>query len=128
MNSVLDSERERANAVMAGDWGRLDVLLDDDLVYVHATGLRHNKAQLMAYLRGGPRFLMVDLIKPQLEARGDGVLVLGELHLRLQRTPDSAPLEARSWVSQFWVRATNGEARWRLRLLQSTRMETPVGG
>jgi hypothetical protein len=43
----------------------------------------------------------------------------------LRRNPDSEPVQARSWVSQCWVR---GDAGWQLRLLQSTRMDPSVGG
>lgn len=50
------------------------------------------------------------------------VLDSGELHLRFQRTPESEPVQARSWVSQVWVRREGGEGGWCLRLLQSTRM------
>lgn len=123
MKAVLDSERARADAVVAGELDRLAEMLDEELVYVHATGVRHDKAQLLAYLRSGPRFLAVDLVSPQLSAVGDGgALVVGELHLRFQRTPESEPVQARSWVSQVWVRREGGEGGWCLRLLQSTRM------
>lgn len=125
MKTVLDSERARADAVVAGDLDRLGAMLADDLVYVHATGVRHDKAQWLAYLSSGPRFLAVDLVAPRVSLMGDGALVVGELHLRLRRNPDSEPVQARSWVSQCWV---CGDGGWRLRLLQSTRMYMPVGG
>jgi len=127
MSSVLGSERERARAVVAGDLDRLDTLLDDGLVYVHATGVRHDKAQLMAYLRSGPRFLAVDLVEPHVDVMNGGALVMGELHMALQRAPGGDPLEVRSWVSQFWVRHESSHTGWRLRLFQSTRRETSAG-
>ena len=125
MKTVLDSERARADAVVAGDLDRLGAMLADDLLYVHATGVRHDKAQWLAVLSSGPRFLAVDLVAPRVSLMGDGALVVGELHLRLRRNPDSEPVQARSWVSQCWV---CGDGGWRLRLLQSTRMDMSVGG
>lgn len=128
MKTVLDSERARADALVAGDLDRLGAMLADDLVYVHATGVRHDKAQLLVYLQSGPRFLVVDLVAPCVSLMGDGALVVGELHLRFRRNPDSEPVQARSWVSQVWVRGEGGGTGWQLRLLQSTRMDMAVGG
>lgn len=125
MKTVLESERARADAVVAGDLDRLGAMLADDLVYVHATGVRHDKAQWLAYLSSGPRFLAVELVAPRVSMMGDGALVVAELHLRFRRNPGSEPVQARSWVSQCWVR---GDAGWQLRLLQSTRMDLPAGG
>lgn len=126
MKAVLDSERARADAVIAGDLDRLQALLADDLVYVHATGLRHDRAQWLAYLASGPRFLAVDLVAHEVSVMTGCALVVGELHLRLLRSPGSEPVEARSWVSQLWVRE-HADAAWRLRLLQSTRQHVPEG-
>lgn len=126
MKAVLDAERARAEAVIAGDLDRLPALLADDLVYVHATGLRHDKAQWLDYLRSGPRFLAIDLVAQNVSALGDGALVVGELRLRLQRSPGSPPVDAHSWVSQVWVRQ-GAQGAWRLRLLQSTRKDMPEG-
>jgi ketosteroid isomerase-like protein len=128
MKTVLDSERARADTLVAGDLDRLGAMLAEELVYVHATGVRHDKAQLLAYLQSGPRFLAVDLVAPRVSVMGDGALVVGELHLRFRRNPDGEPVQARSWVSQFWERREGDGAGWQLRLLQSTRMDMPVGG
>jgi len=126
VSTLLACERARADAVMAGDLNRLTGLLADDLVYVHAPGQRHDKAQWLAYLRTGPRFLAIDLLNPSVQVMSDCALVTGELHMRLQRTSDEAPVTVRSWVSEVWVREPADGAGWKLRLLQSTRQPSPA--
>lgn len=128
MNTLLACERARADAVMAGDLDRLADWLAEDLVYVHATGLRHDKAQLLAYLRTGPRFLAIDLLNPRVQLMSDCALVVGELEMRLKRNPEEQPVTVRSWVSEVWVRDMDDGAGWKLRLLQSTRQQSPVPG
>ncbi len=126
MNALLACERARADAVIAGDLERLADWLADDLVYVHAPGQRHDKEQLLAYLRDGPRFLAIDLLAPCVQMLGDAALVTGELHMRLQRTSHEAPVTVCSWVSEVWVRRPADGAGWKLRLLQSTRQQAPA--
>lgn len=120
-NTVLRRERERADAVMARDIERLRLLLADDLVYVHATGVRHGKTELLDFVQHGPRFLQVEVLAPQVTVMGASVLVTGELQLQLQRSADAPPTLARSWVSQVWVPGQGGDGAWTLRLFQSTR-------
>lgn len=97
MNTLLACERARADEVMAGDLDRLADWLAEDLVYVHATGLRHDKAQLLAYLRTGPRFLAIDLLNPSVQVMSDCALVVGELEMRLQRNPEEQPVGVVLW-------------------------------
>ncbi|WP_332748987.1 nuclear transport factor 2 family protein [Hydrogenophaga sp.] len=125
MNALLACERARADAVMAGDLDWLAGLLADDLVYVHAPGQRHDKAQLLAYLRAGPRFLAIDLLNPSVQVMSDCALVVGELEMRLLRNPNEEPVTVRSWVSEVWVRGSRDHTEWKLRLLQSTRRQSP---
>lgn len=126
MNELLACERARADAVVAGDLHRLADLLADDLVYVHAPGQRHDKTQLLAYLRTGPRFLAIDFLNPSVRVMSDCALLVGELEMCLQRTPKEPPVTVRSWVSELWVRDMAGRAGWTLRLLQSTRQQSPL--
>jgi ketosteroid isomerase-like protein len=121
LNTLMRLERERADAVIARDVERLRRLAHDDLLYIHATGVRHGKAQWLDYVAQGPTFLAVDVLAPQASVYGDTALLTGELHLQLQRSSDTPPARARSWVSQVWVKGEDGA--WRLRLLQSTRQE-----
>ena len=121
-DAVLAAERARAAAVVARDIGALAALLHDELSYVHATGVRHDRGQYLQFVQTGPRFLWVDLLQTQVRLHGDCAIVTGELHLRLRREPDAEPIEAHSLASQLWLRDGDPESpRWRLTLFQSTR-------
>jgi ketosteroid isomerase-like protein len=114
---VLAMECRRAAALVAGDVDALEGCLDGALVYVHATGVRHDRAQLLDYVRGQPRFQEVRLEADQVRVHSDVALVAGRLHLCLQRA-DGEVVRAESLVTQAWVRS--GVA-WRLASFQSTR-------
>ncbi len=120
--AVLAAGHARAAALVARDLDALDTLLHDALSYTHATGVRHDRAQLIEFVRTGPRFLSVQLLQPQVRLHGDCAIVTGELRLRLQREADAEPIEARSLTSEVWLRDGDAAAsRWRLTLFQSTR-------
>lgn len=114
---LLQAERARAAAVVAGDLQALPSLLDPELRYVHATGVCHDRDGYLQYLRSGPRFLEVVLTPEEIVDLAEGAAFAGRLFMRLQREGE-AVIEARSWVSGLWLRA---DAGWRLRLFQSTR-------
>jgi ketosteroid isomerase-like protein len=114
---VLAMEARRAAALVARDFDKLDGCLDDMLDYVHATGVRHDRAQWLAYVRTGPRFHEVRLEAHRVRVHADVALVTGRLHLCLQRA-DGEILRAESLVTQAWVRRQDG---WRLASFQSTR-------
>lgn len=122
LDAVQAAERARAAAVVARDIGALATLLHDELSYVHATGVRHDRAQLLQFVQTGPRFLSVELCQPALRLHGDCAIVVGELRLRLQREPQQEPIDARSLASQVWLRDREAAPRWRLALFQSTRI------
>jgi ketosteroid isomerase-like protein len=118
---VLAAEQARAAAMTAGDAAALARWLDDGLVYVHATGVRHDRAQLLHFVATGPRFLAVDFRMEDVLESADCVVLGGELRLRLVRPGESVPIEARSWASAVWRRGPDHATPWRLRLFQSTR-------
>ena len=117
---VLAAEARRAAALVAADAEALAALLHPDLHYVHATGVQHTRAQLLASLATGPRFLAVHLAEPRLSLHGAVALVHGELRLSLQRSPGAELIEARSLASQVWLQDAASGA-WQLRQFQSTR-------
>lgn len=114
---VLAAESARAAALVRGDAAALALQLDDDLVYVHATGVRHDRAQFLDFVRSGPQFHEVRIQALTLRVHGDAALVSGDLYLRLQR-PGTAAVEARSLVTATWLRRDTG---WKLAAFQSTR-------
>ena len=116
---VILAERTRAAALTARDPAALAACLHDELVYVHATGARHGKAELLKFVETGPAFTEVDFRVQQLLDLGDAVLLHGGLRLRLRRADEAQVVSASSWVSALWQRSAQGT--WELRLFQSTR-------
>ena len=117
IEEVLAAESRRAAALIARDLDALGACLDQELVYVHATGVRHDRAQWLEYARTGPRFHEVRLQAEQVRVHGEVALLAGRLHLRLERA-DGEVIRAESLVTQAWVRREDG---WRLASFQSTR-------
>lgn len=116
---VLSAERMRAAAVTARDLAALAACLHDELVYVHATGARHGKSELLRFVETGPAFTEVDFGVQQVVDLSDAVLLHGELRLRLRRAGEAGEVAAHSWASALWQRSDHGP--WQLRLFQSTR-------
>jgi ketosteroid isomerase-like protein len=122
--AVLAAERSRCAAFVARDAQALAATLHDDVVYVHATGVCHDRDGLLAFVTAGPRFLRVELLPSCVELRGDVAIVTGTLALTLQRAADGPAINACSWASAVWLRDAQG---WRLRLFQSTKKESGDG-
>lgn len=116
---VLEAERLRAAAVVARDTAALRAVAHDELVYVHATGARHDKAEWLSHVERGPRFTQVDFEVQQALALGTAVLLHGELRLQLRRHGEAVAVSAQSWASALWWCDASGQ--WQLRLFQSTR-------
>jgi ketosteroid isomerase-like protein len=117
--AVMAAEGARAAAFVARDAAALEQLLDERLVYVHATGVKHDRPQLLQFVREGPRFLAVHQQAPHVELLADEVaLVTGLLHIRLQRKGEQEPVELASWASAVWMRT---DGAWRLVSFQSTK-------
>lgn len=120
IDDLLAAEYARTQALVAGDSAALSACLHENLVYVHATGVRHDLAQYLRFAAEGPRFLAVDLRAPVVELHASMALVTGELLMSLQRVGEATPINVRSWVSAVWLCGSSG---WQLRSFQSTRQE-----
>ena len=115
---VLEAERARARALVAGDRPAVERLLAEELRYIHATGVVHDRAGYLAYLAGGPRFHEVTLGEARVLDLGDAALLTGRLLLRFQRPGEATVQQAQSFVTALW-RRQGGD--WRLTAFQSTR-------
>lgn len=118
-SAVPDFVGERAQALLTGDWHALEGLLDGQLCYVHATGVRHDKPQYLHFVKERIRFLSIELQAPQVVQCGDIAVITGCLRQSIVRAQEKVPVEVQSWVTEVW-RKTD---RWRLCAFQSTRTE-----
>lgn len=115
---ILAIERIRATALVEQDLATIDHLVSEGLVYIHATGLMHDKPAYLDYLRTGPRFLKVQVTEPRAWDMGKVLLLQGSLQLIFER-PGQPQTETQSLITQTW---TQGAGHWQLLAFQSTRL------
>lgn len=115
--ALPDFVGERTRALLAGDWATLEGLLDAQLCYVHATGVRHDKPQYLRFVKERIRFLAIELQAPGVALCGEAAVITGRLRQSIWRAGEQAPVEVHSWITEVWRRTD----RWRLYAFQSTR-------
>ncbi|MDP9651095.1 DUF4440 domain-containing protein [Paraburkholderia caledonica] len=117
-HAALARHGERIRRLVDGDLAGIDDLLDDDLIYVHSTGLVQRKAELIDFLT---QTLHVQDIQTRVVhvAEGSDMAYIGlflRMHAQLKTDP---PREfcTYSYVTEVW-RLGGGD--WRLLNFQST--------
>lgn len=113
-------EYERCAAFVSGDLRRIEALIAPELVYVHATGLVHGRAELLAFV--GERMRYRAMERKRLVARVDvcTAWLTGLMRIEGRRLPSGEPVQAVSFVIQIWRREKD---RWQMVLLQSTKVD-----
>jgi hypothetical protein len=108
----------RFQALEDGDEARLSALLADDLRYVHATGVAHDRAAYLAFVREKLRFLDIRLESPEIKEFAEIAVITGLLVQRVVRAGEAQPVTLTSWAIEVWERKEG----WRLIDFQSTRL------
>lgn len=116
--AVRAAQQAWGRALVARDTGALQALLDDELAYIHATGLMHDRAGYLRYVQSGPSFLSVGLAEARVLMAPGLAVIEGMLELTLQRPGEPQPQSLRSFATQVWRPGASG---WRLRRAQTTR-------
>jgi hypothetical protein len=120
---LLQAEAERCQAIGAADRAALDALLDDDLVYVHSTGVAEDKATyIQKSTSGAPR--TVERGELDIRVYGDVGVVMGGYVVRVD--PDGPDTEGRVVDAsglQVWLRR---DGQWRLLAHQGTSQPRPA--
>lgn len=117
--AALDAaEQRRVQCLRDEDFDRLATLLDEQLVHVHSTGIRQDKAAYLHYVRHTVRYLALATTVQAWQVQGD--VAWGQLALehRMQRRADGETVSSRNQVLQVWRRSATG---WRLCAFQATR-------
>ncbi|SDY35560.1 protein of unknown function [Variovorax sp. YR266] len=117
-NLVAECSAARMKALMDGDIECLSALLADGLRYVHATGVSHDRAGYLQFVRERLKFLDVHLESRVIKVFGACAVVTGRLCQRIVRAGESEPVTLSSWAIEVWEH-TDG---WRLVDFQSTRL------
>ncbi|RAS25168.1 MULTISPECIES: nuclear transport factor 2 family protein [unclassified Pseudomonas] len=116
---LLGLEAERQRALLQEDHVRLQTLFDDDLLYVHTTGLVHDKAQYLDYARDAVRYLAVERGELTVRVFADGLALMSGAQCNLlQKRGGGEPVRAEGFATQLWVKREEG---WRIAAFHGTR-------
>ena len=108
---------QRIEHILAADWKKLSLLLDPGLRYVHATGVRHDKAEYLKFLSQRIQILAMEIQDHEIHTGEDVIFLTGRLKQTIVRPAEPAPVEVCSWITEVWRR----NAQWQLCVFQSTR-------
>jgi len=105
---LIELERQRAEALIRRDAATLDALWPADLMHIHSTGTVMGKDELMRYVLETLQFLELTRSDLKVQVYGDAALMTGRQLARMRRLDKPEPVNAQSWVTQFWVRRPGG--------------------
>jgi hypothetical protein len=105
---LIELERQRAEALIRRDAAMLDALWPADLMHIHSTGTVMGKDELMRYVLETLQFLELTRSDLKVQVYGDAALMTGRQLARMRRLDKPEPVNAQSWVTQFWVRRPGG--------------------
>jgi Domain of unknown function (DUF4440) len=113
--AVLEAEKKRCAAMLAGDTMQLDRLLDPRLHFTHANGAVDDKQAYMAKIEAGRiGYLAIDWSEQKVFALGEAMLLCGRMRTLVMVDGIEKQLENR--VLSVWARIEE----WRLVAFQST--------
>lgn len=117
--AVLKIERQRLDATVARDLTALNRMTTADLNYVHASGLRQNKAQYLAYIaKGEVTLASYDIGKESVRVIGDVAVTHG---LYTFATNASSP-PVRTGKTLFTAVYVRDHGQWRLQAWEATKV------
>jgi hypothetical protein len=119
IGDVLEAERRRRTALIQDDHGQVEQLFAEDLVYVHTSGLIHDKTQYLAYARDVVRYLDVQRAQLQVRVYGDTAVMTGLQTNTLQKRGDEQVVVGEGFVTQVW-RCEAGQ--WRICSFHGSRL------
>jgi hypothetical protein len=117
---ILEYERARCDAMIAGDRQALQALLHDDLIFGHSNGGIDGKVGYLEKLAGGAIFYhAIDWIEPKVVCHRGVALMSGVMQTRV--TVSGVERELRGRVLSTWIWS---EGAWRLLGYQPTPVKT----
>ena len=114
---LLELERQRYRAMVSTDMESLDSMLDDDLIFTHASSKLDTKESFMKSLRsGGLTYRAIDIEDVEVRMHGPCGIVTGKSLLDLQVQGEDRKLQLR--FTTVWLEKSDG---WKVVAYQSTR-------
>ena len=93
---IVALEDERYAAMLSGDAGKLDRLLDDRLRHVHSSGHVDSKASWMSNFGGLRQYRSIERQDQTIVPLGDSALVFNTLHIDVQVADVLRKVDARA--------------------------------
>ena len=97
-STIAALEDERYTAMLSGDAGKLDRLLDDRLRHVHSSGHVDSKASWMSNFGGLWQYRSIERQDQTIVPLGDSALVFNTLHIDVQVADVLRKVDARALV------------------------------
>jgi len=116
---IRGAEAARIASLLTGDHDKLASLLADDLVHIHANGLRDSKASYLASVSEKLDFLQMKRPELQIRLSGDVAIVTGTLNQTLRIRDTGAVIEMQAVATQVWVKNSGA---WQQNTFHATRL------
>jgi hypothetical protein len=105
VQTVLDAEDRRYQAMLAGDLAALEEMFADELSYAHSSGVRDTKDEYLGKLRSGYYvYKTADHPVERVEILGDAAIVVGRMTSDL--LVDGTPKTIDNLALAVWTRAS----------------------
>ncbi len=117
--TIKHLEASRCQALLNADWLRLQTLLSDDLVHVHANGRVDDKASYLLGIREQVDFLKLERSDLVVSVYDAVAVVTGGIDQLLRVKADGSMVEFHGLATQVWVRH---EDEWKQVSFHATRL------
>jgi ketosteroid isomerase-like protein len=113
---ILKLEDERFSAMIARDFARLQLLVHDELMYTHSSGVVDGKASWLDSMRSGRvRYKSARCSEQKVRIYGDTALITGRAHIEAEI--GGQPKTLKLLFLNAWTRTPQG---WQFVAWQST--------
>lgn len=119
IQELLAAEEARRKALVADDHSTVESLFADDLVYVHTTGLIHDKHQYLRYARDVIAYLAIERGDLQVRVYGDVAVMTGTQTNTLKKRNEGGQVRGEGFVTQVWIKGANG---WQISSFHGSRL------
>ena len=117
-DALLKLEAQRQQATIDLDYGTLDKILSEDLIFINGKGRKLDRAGHYAFLRDTVRTTAIERPIPEIRLYGDAALMHGDITYFFTEMDSGTKKSLTVRLSQVWV--SKGET-WRQTLYHVTR-------
>lgn len=103
--AILELEKRRVAALIAGDIGALDALITPDLVHIHGSGQIDDKQAYLHGVESKYRFHRVERGDLNVRVYGDVAVVTGPLSQTVSISGEEKLHEVSALTTQVWARS-----------------------